>query len=782
MKLTKQLGCNIGYLMLIIFLLSTSMILPSILITAHSTIDLTSGNISNSSPTSYANRMIMFNVTGESYRYERISVTQNGGTLEAGNLRIKLMPWKHIYWIEKNMDGFFLANVTKTNFYIAFLYFSNGSNRADMILFEYSSALYKRIPFVGTCIVKNSSTVVNRPITPVLMLKPEPKVENKLFATGPELYLVGDVGYLKLNSSTLNLYAIRNTLNPSSGWNELWAVLTGQSGEYYFSIIYMNMQSTDKVILGHTLRLNDFYVIEQKIIEAEWRMKQNVYTLTISAPREVKNFWIDGFQFQFRDSSSTVLIDEGNHSLHITENQTESQKVRLRFSRWSCGSTSNPLILSIKSPTTISAEFTKEYFLKVNSTIPGVSGEGWYPEGTEVHVKAPTSVESGNVKYVFESWIGEIKTEGRNATVFMDAPKSITVKWSTFFRVNLTAEGLPENIDLKYNLDNLTVQSHPYQTVCHWVKEKSYLNFSLSFKDESVKTQYPTIYWTDSKGNEVKSPKLITAPEKLTAKFTTQKQITNMTCRVSLSSLLDTGMLTVEGKIAPPFKAKVAIECRALGDSWKVLKMVETDQAGNYRFDWIPDTMGILQIRARFSGDASHSECISNIKEVAISSSMLKFRRLATAFNSSTSTFYDEIGAPNEFRKNFLTPLNYGIDFLNMIYPHFSEIWPLGSIIAIVSSSTVLGLLYILPLTTILAILFTITFKKSISGKVLTPFGIIWGVSFCYLLLEDLNAMQLLQLPASTDMIFTASLAVSTIGIIAAAPPIVISGMLAKRL
>ncbi|MBS7629581.1 hypothetical protein KEJ23_06440, partial [Candidatus Bathyarchaeota archaeon] len=402
-------------------------------------------------------------------------------------------------------------------------------------------------------------------------------------------------------------------------------------------------------------------------------------------------------------------------------------------------------------------------------------------EGTEVHVKAPRSVESGNVKYVFESWVGEVETEGANATVFMDAPKSITAKWSTFFRVNLTAEGLPENIDLEYSLNNFTLQSRPYQTVYHWVKEKSFLNFSVSCKEELVKTQYPTVYWTDSKGNEAKSPKLITAPEKLIARFTTQKQTTNITCRVSISSLFDTGMLTVEGQMTPPFKAKVAIECRALGDSWKVLKMVETNQAGNYRFDWIPDTMGILQIRARFSGDSLHSECTSNIKEVAISSSMLKFRRLTTVFNSSTSTFHEEIGTPKEFRKNFLTPLIYGIDVLNMVYPPLSGFGPLGSIIAIVSSSTVLGLFYILPFTIILAILFVITFKKSITEKVLTPFGIMWGVSFCYLLLEDLNAMQLLQLPAYADMIFTASLAVSTIGIIAIVPPIVISRMFAKR-
>ncbi|MBS7628801.1 hypothetical protein KEJ23_02325, partial [Candidatus Bathyarchaeota archaeon] len=151
--------------MLIILLSSTPVILSTILNAAHSTIDLASGTISNLSPISYANRMVMFNVTGESYRHERISITHDGGTLEAGNLKIQLVPWKHIYWIEKNMDGFLLANVTTTNFYIAFLYFSNGSNRADMILFEYNSALYKKISFVGTCIVKNSSTAVNRPIT-----------------------------------------------------------------------------------------------------------------------------------------------------------------------------------------------------------------------------------------------------------------------------------------------------------------------------------------------------------------------------------------------------------------------------------------------------------------------------------------------------------------------------------------------------------------------------------------------------------------------------------------
>ncbi|MGQ9542726.1 MAG: hypothetical protein ACUVTM_01365 [Candidatus Bathyarchaeia archaeon] len=675
-----------------------------------------------------------------------------------------------------------MANVTSTNFYIAFLYFANGSNRADMILFEYESALYRKISFVGRCMVENSSTIVKRPITPRLTLEAKAKIENKLFATGPDLYLIGDTGYLKYNSSVLDLYTLRNTLNPSSGWNELWTLLKGQPGEYYFSIIYMNMQVMDKVILGHTLRLNDFYVIEQKQLKAIWRVKQNIYKLMVNAPKEVETFWIDKFQFQRRSSDALILtVDGGNHTICAANSTIGNLGVRLRFSRWSCGSTSNPLTLRINSSITISAEYTKEYLLIVNSSIPGVTGGGWYPEGVKAQVKAPDALVKGDVKYAFEGWLGDVKIEDGTPTVIMDAPKTIVAKWSTFFRVNLTAEGLPKNIELDYSLNNTNITSRPYQVVQYWVKERSWLNFSVYLRNDTARTQYPTTYWTDSKGNKLTSPILITAPERLTARFTTQKHITNLTCRVSTSSLLNTGMLSIGGQITPALKTKITVEYRVSGEPWRVLKEVETDQVGNYHLGWTPNITGIFQIRARFVGDPSHSECVSDIKEVAVSLSVIKFRRLASVFNSSTSTLYEEIRAPQAFRNTLLAPFAFGIDMLSVVYSTLSEVRPLGPIATIILGSTILSLIYILPLTITLSILFLVIAKRPVNRKILYPFIIIWAIGICYLLLGELNAIQLLQLPNYSDNLFIVILAISTIGLVALAPSVAISGTIARK-
>ncbi len=732
---------------------------------------------------SSVNQIVSFNVTGENYNGESISVNENGGTIEIAGSKVYFTPWKHLFWIEKNMDAFFLANVTSTNFCIAFLYFANGSTSFEARIFEYKSATYQKVLYQGRSLVtKTPSSTRNVPVTQ-LSLTPQSKIENRLFATGPDLFIVGDRGYFKDAPSILKLYALRNTVNPKSGWNELWALLVGDSGDYYFSIIYMDMRDSSKVLLGHALRLNDYYVLEQRQLNATWRMKGDVYQLTVNTQQEVSLLRVDGFALKREDDSIlSVALDKGIHTIGLENSTTESNGVRLVFNRWSDGNTSNPLTIDIRSNATLSAEYSKEFLLTIESSYSKVSGGGWYREGETVSIPTPATVENDEVKYVFEGWSGDVKTDGDSTTVIMDGPKTVSAKWNRFFRVTLTTEGLPEGTRVIYTLNDLGVPSEVPHSIQDWVQESSLLNFSVTLPEiHLMKEELFLEHWKDQQGKVITPPARLSGPGKLVAVFTNQKQSAQLSCSVSTANLLTTGILRIEGKITPPIEAEVTIEYRVSGEPWRPLCKVQTDTTGQYGYDWEPDVTGMLQIRAVWPGDASHSGAASEPQGVAVSQSVLKFKRLAGVFSNSTSSLYEEVKGPRDLSYTVTAPFTLAMGLTDATYADLANLKPLGPIAAIASGAALIGLFYILPWATLLLVLATIVTKRSVSRKGMLPLLTFWIFCLSYLVLEEMNVTDLLEPPRYLLTVFTAGLASTTGLLVALLPSLKISGLLAKR-
>src|SRR5438876_6722236 len=90
---------------------------------------------------------------------------------------------------------------------------------------------------------------------------------------------------------------------------------------------------------------------------------------------------------------------------------------------------SSPIRMS--GPRTAHAQWSKEYFLQVDSDIGTVDGSGWYREGTSVQLHASTEATSAGQTYRFSGWSGGVTSADADVTVTMTGPMTVRAKWTT---------------------------------------------------------------------------------------------------------------------------------------------------------------------------------------------------------------------------------------------------------------------------------------------------------------------------------------------------------------
>jgi len=90
---------------------------------------------------------------------------------------------------------------------------------------------------------------------------------------------------------------------------------------------------------------------------------------------------------------------------------------------------SSPILMS--GPRTANAQWSKEYFLQVDSDIGTVDGSGWYREGTSVQLHASTEATSAGQTYRFSGWSGGVTSADASVTVTMTGPMIVRANWTT---------------------------------------------------------------------------------------------------------------------------------------------------------------------------------------------------------------------------------------------------------------------------------------------------------------------------------------------------------------
>lgn len=741
-------------------------------------------NLSSSSSNILTNEMEIpkFEIAGENYLGDKISISEKGGIIDISGTEFFFFPWKHISWTENNADVIFVANVTESNFRIGFIFLTNGSSSFDVKIFEYTSATYQKMTFQGKTFITKDFVKPTKTFENKISIIPSGKIDNRLFATGPSLFIVSHEGKLKLDSSIMKLYVVHNTINPTSGWNELWTLGVTESKDYYFNIFYMNIKDKSDIIFGHSLCLNDYAVLEQKELDSTWFLKGEGYQLSVMTPLEIKSLWVDGFRFEkIDDSKFHSMLNEGPHTISIENGTSQVDGVRFGFNKWSDGVEKNPRTISLDSNVTLSAEYSREFLLTVDSLNPDVDVSGWYDEGEEVKLPIVIDHEDGDIKYILESWSGDISVSENSTFVFMDGPKTVHANWRKLYKVIVSSEGLSENSSLIYKIGEVEISVRSNETAYDWVEENSLIQINASIQSTSSLEEFFLDHWKSVEIPEIIWPVRIHQPEQFTAVFTNQKRYSQLSCDVSNAYLMTTGQLIIKGKLDPPRETNVIIEYRVSGQKWNTLAEVETDILGNYEYYWYPNVTGIIQIKSVWLGDVTYNPTVSQIESMAISQSMLKFKRLASTFNSSTSLVYDELNGPQNIERELGLPFTFGMNIVDTLYVELSTIRPFGSIVAIVVGSAIIGFFYIFPWAILISVIAIIARKRSINKKLLLPLFVVWVISFAYLILHELNVVLFIEHSRYLLTILTATLASVTGLLIAFLPSFKITNRLAKR-
>ncbi len=141
----------------------------------------------------------------------------------------------------------------------------------------------------------------------------------------------------------------------------------------------------------------------------------------------------------------------GSYQLSVPSEIAVKADTKLVFKRWEDGSTSNPRLIYINAPTSLTAVYAYSYYVQVNSApfqVP-VSGGGWVEEGKTIRVvAAPVYYLGRGVRLVFIGWSGDFAGGSPNITLTVYSPMVLTANYKRQFLVRVETSppsvGAPE--------------------------------------------------------------------------------------------------------------------------------------------------------------------------------------------------------------------------------------------------------------------------------------------------------------------------------------------------
>ncbi len=188
---------------------------------------------------------------------------------------------------------------------------------------------------------------------------------------------------------------------------------------------------TRRVLLGWRGDINtnspsgSILVTEPKRVSAEWKTQYFVQVLS-SFGSTVGTGWYDvGSRAEFLVDQ---IVDHGNYT-------------RQSFQSWTGDSaTKTPAAyVVVSSPKKVSAVWTKQYYLAVNSGGGETIGEGWYNHNSSTTVSAtsPSGVVPDKSRLLFAGWTGDVASESTTISLKMSQPRVVNANWRLQFYLQI---------------------------------------------------------------------------------------------------------------------------------------------------------------------------------------------------------------------------------------------------------------------------------------------------------------------------------------------------------
>lgn len=431
------------------------------------------------------NQMLDFYAGGTSESYS-LQVSPQGGKLSVNDyLSMGLMPWGYVttQWPTGKIYIIFLVNVTETNFRIGFLYLTNSSDDSFLLrLFDYASDNLQLWTFQGIEHVYNR-TVPTSPIAlPTLQIPAAAKVTNGLSALGPQLYLSSRYGEWLNGTTTLSIYPLYNQyFTGPNDYNEVWSLLVDNAGNYYFAILYMQNSDKSHVIIEHQLRLNDYTKLEGRTVTATWTRGDFANQITLRTGVPNLDVMVDGFPFQANQNGIlSMQVPAGYVTMEVPSEIAGSDNTKLVFSNWSNFGNANPLRVLMNSTLDITAKFTSECWVSVNSPYGSPAGSGWYTQGANATFAVNSPIDFGNgTKREFVQWSGDSNSTSPQSWLTVNSAKQVTADWKTQYALTISAPGLPASATTDVLVGDQSLTLKGATPVTEWVDADQQLSIRV---------------------------------------------------------------------------------------------------------------------------------------------------------------------------------------------------------------------------------------------------------------------------------------------------------------
>jgi len=680
-----------------------------------------------------------------------LHVSAKGGYLDSGGYRMPLMPWGYVtaQWTIGTVYIIFLANVTTTDFTIAFLYLTNSSNPFMLRIYEYAYNSIDLSTFDG------SNTVYKRTVTTSPVSMPRLRIQaqaqtlsSTLNAIGPGIYLAGSYGQIMTDSSTLAIYPLRNQYFSESGaYNELWTLLGDQSGGYYFGILYMRNNDTSHVILEHQLRLNDYQPLSGRTFNAKWAHSFGG-SVTLRMPTSNATVFIDGFPFQTDDRGITsVSVPIGSATLQVPNQIASSSGGRLRFMSWSTLGSANPLSVALPSSLDLTANYTMEYKLTIQSPYGNSQGDGWYATGTNASFNVPAQLAYDNAtRRIFDHWGQDYASNLNQGWIIMNAPKNLQAYYVTQFKVTLQLRGAPSNSTVNLTLNGKPIQVQASKGTELWVNQNSQLTLQVRttrLQDAAVNYDLADIL---ANGGRADANMKVAQPINISLVYSSHpKTRSSIDLKLDPTSGVEGQPLTIVGSVTPKGgSADILLYYSTDNANWEQISETGVGSDGKFTYAWTANTAGTYFIKAIWPGD----------EQYASSSRVVSVKIVQAPFSNLGSS-----GELSEIAQSLIQNMQ-SIPVLGTLLGLASSLLTFGFVMAAaiapgnmpmvgyIFGSLIMGFVFVFPISTLIVTVKAAKCRKAPSLLWLIPLITIWFVALGLIMTDTFLASPALNLAA----------------------------------
>jgi len=261
--------------------------------------------------------------------------------------------------------------------------------------------------------------------------------------------------------------------------------------------------------------------------------------------------------------------------------------------------------------------------------------------------------------------------------------------------------------------------------------------------------------------------------------ITVSKTLTTMSCSVSSSEITEGEKVTVSGTINPSVSDKTVTLIYQKPDRSTVTRTVITGSDGSYTDSYTPDAEGSWSVTASWDGDSTYEGVASTsmsftvkksgcliatatygselspqvqflrgfrdnnvISTFAGSSFMEGFNGFYYSFSPSVASVIARNSLLRDIMKGILYPLIGILHVSSAAFSIFYALPELGVVIAGILASSLIGIVYFLP---IMLLLFFIK-KFQVSIKIIRLTGYIWVGTFILLVIADVTKLSLMMM------------------------------------